>query len=126
MNIYIDKGNFSNFNENILNIMQYLHSYLDNNWKICKKECVFILTKKQNKIIISDNLKLKKNNGINSIENNIYIYIFLYNVLNSGWNIKKIKNEYIFKKKHEGKKEIFSQNYLSRFLEENFNFNLIK
>jgi hypothetical protein len=51
---------------------------------------------------------------------------FIYNGLNNGWTIKKQKNEYIFSKKHEGKKEIFSDSYINTFLKENFNFNLIK
>ena len=45
---------------------------------------------------------------------------FLYNALEDGWEIKKNDNKYIFVKKHEGKKEIFSDNYLRRFIEQNF------
>ena len=51
---------------------------------------------------------------------------FLYNVLNNGWVIKKSNANYIFIKNHEGKTEIFSNNYINTFLKENFNFNLIK
>ena len=36
---------------------------------------------------------------------------------------KKNKDEYIFIKNHEGKKEIFSNNYINTFLKDNFNFN---
>ena len=49
--------------------------------------------------------------------------IFLFNALENGWAIKKSENNYLFRKKHEGKKEIFSDKYLSRFLGENFDFN---
>jgi len=45
---------------------------------------------------------------------------FLYNALEDGWEIKKEDNRYIFVKKHEGKKEVFSDNYLRRFIEQNF------
>jgi len=49
--------------------------------------------------------------------------IFLFNALENGWSVKKSQNNYLFKKKHQGKKEIFSDKYLSRFLGENFDFN---
>ena len=35
--------------------------------------------------------------------------IFLFNALENGWAIKKSENNYLFRKKHEGKKEIFSR-----------------
>jgi|TARA_Y100000992_G_scaffold297280_1_gene260652 hypothetical protein len=49
--------------------------------------------------------------------------IFVYNALENGWTITKKENSYIFKKLHEGKKEIFLDNYLKRFVEENFDIN---
>ena len=59
-----------------------------------------------------------------NIENNkLSKMIFLFNALENGWAIKKRDNNYLFRKKHEGKKEIFSDKYLSRFMEENFDFN---
>ena len=51
---------------------------------------------------------------------------FLYNALDDGWEIKKNNDKYIFVKKHEGKKEVFSDNYLRRFIEQNFDINKIK
>ena len=48
---------------------------------------------------------------------------FLFNALDDGWQIKKNKEKYIFTKRHENKKEIFSDNYLTRFIEKNFNIN---
>ena len=50
---------------------------------------------------------------------------FIYNALEDGWEIKKEDNRYFFIKKHEGKKEVFSDNYLKRFLEQNFDVNKI-
>tara|TARA_Y100000816_G_scaffold257724_1_gene212096 strand:- start:117 stop:350 length:234 start_codon:yes stop_codon:yes gene_type:complete len=49
--------------------------------------------------------------------------IFVYNALENGWTITKKENRYIFKKLHEGKKEIYLDNYLKRFMEENFDIN---
>ena len=40
---------------------------------------------------------------------------FLYNALENGWSIKKHKNLYIFNKNHEGKKEVYLDDYLKRF-----------
>ena len=50
---------------------------------------------------------------------------FIYNAINDGWNVEKLQNidteesKYIFKKKHENKKEIFSNNYLEKFIKNN-------
>ena len=43
---------------------------------------------------------------------------FFYNALENGWKIRKKKDIYIFKKKHENKKEILNDAYLSRFMKE--------
>tara|TARA_Y100000389_G_C17428340_1_gene500951 strand:- start:339 stop:569 length:231 start_codon:yes stop_codon:yes gene_type:complete len=52
---------------------------------------------------------------------------FLYNALEKGWNISKNKECYIFKKNHEGKKEIFLDDYLKHFLSENLELdNILK
>jgi hypothetical protein len=47
--------------------------------------------------------------------------IFLMNALENGWIVKKKKDVYIFTKKHEGKKEILDDNYLTTFIEQNTN-----
>ena len=49
--------------------------------------------------------------------------IFLYNALDNGWSIKKKQNSYIFKKNHEGKKEILNETYLSTFMKDNSDIN---
>ena len=41
--------------------------------------------------------------------------------MNDEWTIKKEKDEFIFYKNHEGKKEIFSDKYIKSFLEDHFN-----
>ena len=45
---------------------------------------------------------------------------FLYNTLENGWTIQKKDSMYIFTKNHEGKKEVYSDDYLRRFMEANF------
>ena len=47
------------------------------------------------------------------------IMIFLYNALENGWSVKKRGKSYVFNKKHNGEKEVFSNNYLATFIEEN-------
>ena len=45
--------------------------------------------------------------------------VFLTNVLEQGWSIKKSGEKYIFTKKHEGRREIFQSDYLEKFIEKN-------
>lgn len=49
--------------------------------------------------------------------------VFIYNALDKGWTVNKNNNSYIFKKNHEGKKEVFLDEYLKHFMTENFNIN---
>lgn len=44
---------------------------------------------------------------------------FIYNAINSGWEVKNRNEAYIFTKKHEGKKEVFLDCYLNKFIEKN-------
>ena len=46
--------------------------------------------------------------------------IFLYNAVDSGWTVNRKGDKYIFVKKHEGKREIFQDSFLERFVEDNF------
>jgi hypothetical protein len=45
--------------------------------------------------------------------------VFIINALNNGWTIKKKKDNYIFSKKHEGRKEIYNEDYLEKFIKSN-------
>jgi hypothetical protein len=46
--------------------------------------------------------------------------IFIMNALERGWKIKKIGDDkYVFIKKHEGRKEIFLESYLEKFINTN-------
>lgn len=49
--------------------------------------------------------------------------VFLYNALDNGWSIQKKQNSYIFKKNHEGKKEVLNETYLSIFMKDNADIN---
>jgi hypothetical protein len=44
---------------------------------------------------------------------------FIYNALDNGWQIKKKGESYIFKKKHNNQREVFSDNYLDKFINKN-------
>ena len=53
--------------------------------------------------------------------------VFLYNAINNGWTVKKKNDSYVFKKCHEGKKEVFLETYLTTFMKDNLNIqNLLK
>jgi hypothetical protein len=51
--------------------------------------------------------------------------LLLYNSIEQGWSIKKIKSSYIFTKNHEGKKEILDDSYLLKFMKTNLDLNKV-
>jgi hypothetical protein len=59
------------------------------------------------------------NNNNNQYIHHIQKMQFIFNALEKGWSVKKNRDNYIFTKKHEGKKEVVSDNFLSRFMKEN-------
>jgi hypothetical protein len=44
---------------------------------------------------------------------------FVMNAIDTGWTVKKSEDNYIFTKKHEGKREVFMADYLEKFVTEN-------
>lgn len=69
-------------------------------------------------------IEIKVENEKIEIDNNkMQKMVLLYNALDNGWSIKKRNNSYIFTKNHEGRKEIFDDNYLSTFMKDNFSIN---
>ena len=44
---------------------------------------------------------------------------FIYNALEEGWHVVKKIDRYIFTKKHEGRKEVLSDDYLEKFIVKN-------
>jgi len=51
--------------------------------------------------------------------------LFLTNAIEKGWTVKKIKDSYVFKKKHENKREILNDEYLEKFIDQNLDINLL-
>jgi hypothetical protein len=44
---------------------------------------------------------------------------FIMSALENGWSVKKMEDQYIFTKKHEGRREVFMADYLEKFIEKN-------
>ena len=44
---------------------------------------------------------------------------FVFNAVNDGWKVEKKDNKYLFSKRHEGKKEIYLDSYLEKFVSSN-------
>jgi hypothetical protein len=52
--------------------------------------------------------------------------IFIYNSLEQGWSVKKRDGKYIFQKSHDGKREVFQDEYLEKFIIENSSMDSLK
>ena len=64
------------------------------------------------------NIKLDNETKVDSMK--FQKMLFLYNAINDGWTVKKSKDSYIFSKNHEGKREVFSEDFLLTFMKDNF------
>ena len=51
--------------------------------------------------------------------------VILFNSIEQGWSVKKIKNAYVFKKNHDSKKEVLEESYLLNFMKSNLDLNRI-
>ena len=51
--------------------------------------------------------------------------IFIYNALQNGWSVSKKKEAYVFRKEHEGKKEVYLDSFLKGFMETNLDIDNI-
>jgi hypothetical protein len=59
---------------------------------------------------------------INSeLKNKIYVMHFVMNTLENGWTIRKKDDNFIFRKKHKNRDEVYSDDYLINFLKININ-----
>ena len=74
----------------------------------------------------ADNIYINNNSDLDIDNIKLQKMIFIYNAIESGWKICKQNDSYIFSKKHEGRKEIYLDNYLKKFLEANFDINKLK
>lgn len=54
-----------------------------------------------------------------SINSQYHKMKFIYNAIEQGWSVKKKDNSYIFKTKHNGKQEVFNEDYLEEFILKN-------
>lgn len=45
--------------------------------------------------------------------------VFIMNALEKGWKVNKSGDSYIFTKKHENRREVFSEKYLEHFIVSN-------
>jgi len=64
--------------------------------------------------------KLRAAVDISHIDPNVLCkMVFLFNAVDDGWTVKKRHDTYLFMKKHENRKEVFTEGYLKTFLEEN-------
>jgi len=63
--------------------------------------------------LLEDHIKLSKTD--------FQKMVFIMNALNYGWKVQKNDDEYIFTKKHEGKREIYKSDYLEKFIYNNLN-----
>jgi len=52
--------------------------------------------------------------------------VFICNAVENGWEVKKRDDKYIFNKKHEGKKEVYLESYLQKFIEKNLSLVILK
>ena len=68
-------------------------------------------------------IKIENENNVEIDKIKFQKMVFLFNALDSGWSIKKKKDSYIFTKNHEGKKEIFNEEYLAIFMKDNSDIN---
>ena len=50
---------------------------------------------------------------------------FIYNALEDGWSVRKKNDLYVFRKDHEGKKEVYLDTFLKRFMMTNMNISKI-
>jgi hypothetical protein len=69
------------------------------------------------------NVYLEKNITIKNIQ--FQKMLLLYNAINDGWGVKKENNSYIFTKPHNNIKEVFKEEYLTSFMNKNFDVNTV-
>ena len=51
--------------------------------------------------------------------------VLIYNSVENGWDVKKNCDQYVFLKPHEGKKDVYTDEYLDKFIDKNFDILLI-
>tara|TARA_Y100000389_G_scaffold169414_1_gene175644 strand:- start:10 stop:216 length:207 start_codon:yes stop_codon:yes gene_type:complete len=47
--------------------------------------------------------------------------LFIFNAIEDGWNVKKNNNSYIFSKHKSKEKQVFTEDFLNKFITKYFN-----
>jgi|OM-RGC.v1.031707968 hypothetical protein len=76
------------------------------------------MSEKNEKSVSQEINKVSKEYLSNLGKKELIIMTFLYKSLENGWTIRKSKDIFLFKKKHNGQREILDPNYLSKFMDE--------
>ena len=50
--------------------------------------------------------------------------VFIYNSVENGWDVKKNGDQYVFLKPHEGKKDVYTDEYLDKFINYKKQYNI--
>ena len=70
MNIHIDmngdNGDISKLTPGLLDMMNYLYSYLDNDWTIKKRKSSYILAKDNHKMFVSESIRFANSSSVHS------------------------------------------------------------
>jgi hypothetical protein len=127
MEINIEKRSHSNeLSEEDSKKVYFIEEYLEQSYKIKKQGTIYLLKNRINKILIDETTinkmyKTRPNIISNATgQKNTYISQFLLKSLQNKWTIEKKHHNYILSKKHRGKKEYFSPNFLTCFMENSF------
>lgn len=73
--------------------------------------------------VVSQIIEIPIKNDKVSLDNpNLKKMVFVMNALEEGWSIRKKGDSYVFRKKHNGTKEVFKKEYLDKFIESGFDF----
>ena len=127
MEINIEKRSHSNeLSEEDSKKAYFIEEYLEQSYKIKKQGTIYLLKNRTNKILIDETTinkmyKTRPNTMSNATgQKNTYISQFLLKSLHNKWTIEKKQHNYILSKKHRGKKEYFSPNFLTCFMENSF------
>jgi len=64
-----------------------------------------------------DNFEIDLNEKVDVIK--LHKMAFIYNALENGWKVKKNGDCYVFTRNHGGKKEVFLDSYLKKFIKMN-------
>jgi hypothetical protein len=54
---------------------------------------------------------------------NISKMVFIFNAIEDGWTVKKKQNSYIFSKHKSKEKQVFTEDFLNKFITKYFNLN---